>query len=86
MIVRLIVFVAIFFIGWWLYRQFIAFKRSQSPAEAQKQDSTNQLWNPQNMVRCEESQTFTPRSHALHDKEPRPFSRHAHFKTFNHKP
>ncbi|BDX03369.1 hypothetical protein MACH16_21170 [Marinomonas pontica] len=85
MIVRLIVFVAIFFIGWWLYRQFIAFKRSQSPAEAKKQDSTKQHENQENMVRCEECKTFTPRSHAIHDQEARPFCSAEHLKAFNQK-
>ncbi|UTV98301.1 hypothetical protein KDW99_13630 [Marinomonas rhizomae] len=85
MIVRLIVFVAIFFIGWWLYRQFVAFKRSQSPAKAKKQDSTKKDESQESMVRCEECKTFMPRSHAIHDQEARAFCSAEHLKAFNQK-
>ncbi|QRV24361.1 PP0621 family protein [Marinomonas foliarum] len=85
MIVRLIVFVAIFFIGWWLYRQFIIFKRGQSPQETKTKDSSKKDESQESMVRCEECQTFTPRSHAIHDQEARPFCSAEHLKAFNQK-
>ncbi|ETI62382.1 PP0621 family protein [Marinomonas profundimaris] len=85
MIVRLIVFVAIFFIGWWLYRQFVLFKGSKSPEKAQKTDSAKKDESQESMVRCEECQTFTPRSHAIHDQDARPFCSAEHLKAFNKK-
>jgi len=85
MIVRLIVFVAIFFIGWWLYRQFVLFKHNQSSAKVQKQDSAQKNEPQENMVRCEECKTFIPRSHAIHDQEARPFCCEEHLKAFNQK-
>ena len=85
MIVRLIVFVAIFFIGWWLYRQFIIFKRGQSPQGTKTKDSSKKDESQESMVRCEECQTFTPRSHAIHDQEARPFCSAEHLKAFNQK-
>ncbi|RBP77923.1 hypothetical protein EBI01_19810 [Marinomonas rhizomae] len=85
MIVRLIVFVAIFFIGWWLYRQFVVFKRGQSPAENKKQDSAKKDKPQESMVRCEECQTFMPRSHAIHDQDARAFCSAEHLKAFNQK-
>ena len=85
MIVRLIVFVAIFFIGWWLYRQFVAFKRSQSPEEVKKKASSKKDEAQESMVRCAECKTFTPRSHAIHDQEARPFCSAEHLKIFNQK-
>ena len=85
MIVRLIVFIAIFFIGWWLYRRFVAFKGSQSPTKAKTQESSKKDESQESMVRCEECQTFTPRSHAIHDQDARPFCSAEHLKVFNQK-
>lgn len=85
MIVRLIVFVAIFFIGWWLYRQFVLFKGGKSPEKAKKTDSAKKDESQESMVRCEECQTFTPRSHAIHDQDARPFCSAEHLKAFNKK-
>jgi len=83
MIVRLIVFIAIFFIGWWLYRRFVAFKGSQSPTQAKKPASSEKDEPQESMVRCEECQTFTPRSHAIHDQDARAFCCAEHLKAFN---
>lgn len=85
MMLRLIVFVAIFFIGWWLYRQWVAFKQTKAPTKNQKQDSNTKDQSQESMVRCEECKTFVPRSHAIHDQEARPFCSADHLKTFNQK-
>ncbi|MBJ7539102.1 PP0621 family protein [Marinomonas transparens] len=85
MIVRLIVFIAIFFIGWWLYRQFLAFKKAKKPIEDKKADSSAKSDAQETMVRCEECQTLTPRSHAIHDQDARPFCSAEHLKAFNQK-
>lgn len=86
MIVRLIVFVAIFSIGWWLYRQFVAFKRSQAPSKSHKQDADKKNHTQESMVRCEQCHTFVPRSHAIHDQEARAFCCAEHLKEFNQQP
>ncbi|MCB5161346.1 PP0621 family protein [Marinomonas algarum] len=86
MIVRLIVFVAIFSIGWWLYRQFVAFKHSQAPAKKSQSQTGNAKTKPDQqepMVRCEHCGTFVPRSHAVHDQEARAFCSNEHLKAFH---
>ncbi|WP_137169930.1 PP0621 family protein [Marinomonas sp. FW-1] len=85
MIVRLIVFVAIFFIGWWLYRQFIIFKQGQSQQGSKNKGPSKKEASQESMVRCAECQTFTPRSHAIHDQEARAFCSAEHLKAFNQK-
>ena len=85
MIVRLIVFIAIFFIAWWLYRKFITFKGGQSPTKSEKAKSSKKEEAQESMVRCTECQTFTPRSHAIHDQDARPFCSEEHLKDFNKK-
>jgi uncharacterized protein len=86
MIVRLIVFIAIFFIGWWLYRQFVVFKKGQSPTKSKKQATDEKEASQESMVRCEECKTFTPRSHAIYDQEARAFCCTEHLRAFNQKP
>lgn len=83
MIVRLIVFIAIFFIGWWLYRQFIMFKSKQSPVKSEKAESSAKEDAQESMVRCEKCKTFMPRSHAIHDQDARPFCSADHLKDYN---
>jgi uncharacterized protein len=85
MIVRLIVFIAIFFIGWWLYRQFTMFKGKQSPTNQEKSEDSNKKETQESMVRCTECQTFVPQSHAIHDQDARPFCSTEHLKAFNQK-
>ncbi|TYL47579.1 PP0621 family protein [Marinomonas sp. IMCC 4694] len=85
MMVRLIVFVAIFFIGWWLYRQFVRFTGRKSPEKAQNTESTQKDESQERMVRCLECKTFMPRSHAIHDQEARAFCSAEHLKAFNQK-
>ena len=88
MIVRLIVFIAFFAIGWWLYRQFIMFKSRQSSATPEKKEKTKaskEEDKQESMVRCEQCQTFIPRSHAIHDQDARAFCSAEHLKAFNQK-
>ncbi|GAB3484610.1 PP0621 family protein [Marinomonas epiphytica] len=73
MIVRLIVFIAIFFIGWWLYRQFTLFKQAKIDKQAKQTQNTQE-----NMVRCYVCQAYTPSSHAIKDDEGRTFCSQAH--------
>ncbi|MDB4838115.1 PP0621 family protein, partial [Marinomonas sp.] len=78
MIVRLIVFIALFFIGWWLYRKFVLFKETQS----QKDQQSVKKESDENMVRCEKCQVFVPHSHAIFDDEKRPFCCKEHLDEF----
>ncbi|MCV2403273.1 PP0621 family protein [Marinomonas sp. C2222] len=79
MIVRLIVFIAIFFTGLWLYRKFVAFKASQSAKKEQSDEKAPE----ENMVRCEKCQVFVPLSHAVLDDNKRPFCSKEHLDDFN---
>ena len=86
MIVRLIVFIAIFFMGWWLYRQFMLFKHGQSPTKNKKHSTDEKDNTQESMVRCEECKTFTPKSHAVYDTEKRAFCCQEHLESFSQKP
>jgi len=83
MIVRLIVFVAIFFIGWWLYRQFVILKGKKAPTKHKKSSSESPSAEQESMVQCRQCQTYIPRSHAIHDQEARAFCCAEHLKAFN---
>lgn len=83
MIVRLIVFIAIFFIVRWLYRQFVAFKKEQSSNKPLNTSKSKKDDNLESMVRCEACRTFTPKSHAVYDPTGRAFCCKDHLDTFN---
>lgn len=86
MIVRLIVFIAIFLIGWWIYRQFIAFKKAKAPSKQNQQDkASSKKDQDETMVRCEQCKTFTPRSHAIHDQDANAFCSKEHLQLFHKK-
>ena len=83
MIVRLIVFIAIFFIGWWLYRQFVVFKGQKTSSKSKNNKQKDTQAEQESMVRCLECKTYVPRSHAIHDEQARPFCSAEHLKAFN---
>lgn len=86
MIVRLIVFIAIFAIGWWLYRQILAFKQTQqNPSSKNSPDSSAKGDQQEPMVRCAECKTYVPRSHALHDQDANAFCSKEHLQAFHKK-
>ena len=83
MIVRLIVFIAIFFIGWWLYRQFVNAKTNNAPSTQKKSSGKAKKDDQENMVRCTQCQAFTPISHAVHDQDAKPFCCAEHLKDYH---
>ncbi|BFM48959.1 PP0621 family protein [Marinomonas sp. THO17] len=83
MIVRLIVFITIFFIGWWLYRQFVVFKGQKTTSNTKKTKQKGTQAEQENMVRCLQCKTYVPLSHAIHDEQARPFCSAEHLKEFN---
>lgn len=82
MIVRLIVFILIFMIGWWLYRLLsvsIQQKVAKNQSNSQKEKySTEQKEKQEAMVRCEMCNTFIPQSHAIHDQKAKAFCSKEH--------
>lgn len=86
MIVRLIVFIAIFFIGWWLYRQFRANQASNASLADKKPTHKTSNEEQESMVRCTQCQAYTPVSHAIHDQQAQPFCSAEHLQEFHHKP
>ncbi|MEL0637069.1 PP0621 family protein [Marinomonas sp. TI.3.20] len=86
MIVRLIVFIAIFVIGWWLYRQVLAFQRTKNPSKSHSPSKTTEKDAQENMVRCEQCKIHVPRSHAIHDQEANAFCSKEHLQAFHKKP
>ncbi|MBJ7553709.1 PP0621 family protein [Marinomonas spartinae] len=83
MIVRLIVFIAIFLIGWWIYRQFIAFNRAKATSNMNRPKKGQTTNDEEPMVRCEQCRTYVPRSHAVHDQEAHAFCTKEHLQLFH---
>ncbi|MGO3344929.1 MAG: PP0621 family protein [Marinomonas sp.] len=86
MIVRLIVFIAIFAIGWWLYRQVLGFQRAK-PSNKSNSPSNNSGKDAQqeSMVRCAQCKINLPRSHAIHDQDANAFCSKEHLQAFHKK-
>ncbi|MFI8620293.1 MULTISPECIES: PP0621 family protein [unclassified Marinomonas] len=83
MIVRLIVFIAIFAIGWWLYRQVLAFQRAKLSNKPDSPANTTKQENQESMVRCEQCKTHVPKSHAIHDQDANSFCSKEHLQAFH---
>ncbi|REG84286.1 PP0621 family protein [Marinomonas pollencensis] len=83
MIVRLIVFIAIFAIGWWLYRQVVAFQRTKLSNKPDSAANNAQPKNQENMVRCKQCNIHIPKSHAIHDQDANAFCSKEHLQAFH---
>lgn len=83
MIVRLIVFIAIFAIGWWLYRQVVAFQRAKLSNKPHSDTKTAEQDNQENMVRCTKCGIHVPQSHAIHDQDANAFCSKEHLQAFH---
>ncbi|EAQ65413.1 hypothetical protein MED121_22117 [Marinomonas sp. MED121] len=64
MIIRLIVFIVIFFLLWWLYRNIRALinKRSEQVNKTENKESHEE------MISCKVCGVYTPKSHAIKGK------------------
>ena len=62
MIVRLIVFILIFFLLWWLFRRIRALVSQRSEQVSKKESNTTK---DEEMVSCKVCGVYTPKSHAI---------------------
>lgn len=62
MIVRLIVFILIFFLLWWLFRSIRALINQRSEQVSRKE---NPQKHDEEMISCKVCGVYTPRSHAI---------------------
>lgn len=70
MIIRLLLFILVFAIGWLIYRQI---KRSVG-----QKKSTEKVQSSEKMVKCAQCGTHLPASHATYDHQQRPFCSEEH--------
>ncbi|MBM6549676.1 PP0621 family protein [Marinomonas ostreistagni] len=69
MIVRLLLFILVFAVGWIIYRQFMKVLTSKSQTPAKKSEQPHE----EAMVKCAHCGTFIPKNHAIYNHEQLPF-------------